>query len=384
MSGARDHGFRMRTADARADARARAELDHSRTGSCSFLPRIFTSDGLLLPHLCASDVFPFVTGRVRTRSVLVADCGLWSETGWGRADARRGQTSDRRASGSVVRRMLLGSQLRRLRESRGITREAAGYSIRASESKISRMELGRVSFKTRDVEDLLTLYGVTDEAGARRRCSPWPGRPTSPAGGTVTATCCRAGSRPTSAWRAPPRSSASTKSSSCTACCRPRRTPTRSSAAACRARAAAEIDRRVALRLERQKVLVSESAPEFHAVLDEAALRRPYGDREVMRGQLPASDRGLRAPQRDAPGHAVQLRRPRGRERRVHHAPLPRVGPVRRRLSGTAHQRALPGQATRTVAQYERAMKQLQDDSPDAGREPGPSAWPAPTVLIRT
>ena len=68
------------------------------------------------------------------------------------------------SSGSVVRRILLGSQLRRLRESRGITREAAGYSIRASESKISRMELGRVSFKARDVEDLLTLYGVADEA----------------------------------------------------------------------------------------------------------------------------------------------------------------------------------------------------------------------------
>ncbi|GDY75085.1 hypothetical protein SAV31267_045700 [Streptomyces avermitilis] len=60
--------------------------------------------------------------------------------------------------------MLLGSHLRRLRESRGITREAAGYSIRASESKISRMELGRVSFKTRDVEDLLTLYGITDDS----------------------------------------------------------------------------------------------------------------------------------------------------------------------------------------------------------------------------
>jgi len=60
--------------------------------------------------------------------------------------------------------MLLGAQLRRLRESRGISREDAGYSIRASESKISRMELGRVSFKERDVADLLTLYQVTDEA----------------------------------------------------------------------------------------------------------------------------------------------------------------------------------------------------------------------------
>ena len=32
----------------------------------------------------------------------------------------------------------------------------AGWEIRASESKISRMELGRVSFKERDVADLLT------------------------------------------------------------------------------------------------------------------------------------------------------------------------------------------------------------------------------------
>ena len=48
-------------------------------------------------------------------------------------------------SGPTVRRILLGTQLRRLRESKGITREEAGYRIRASESKISRMELGRVA-----------------------------------------------------------------------------------------------------------------------------------------------------------------------------------------------------------------------------------------------
>ncbi|MDT3443914.1 MULTISPECIES: helix-turn-helix transcriptional regulator [unclassified Pseudofrankia] len=67
-------------------------------------------------------------------------------------------------SGPTVRRILLGSRLRRLRERSGISREDAGYHIRASESKISRLELGRVSFKNRDVEDLLTLYGVTDRA----------------------------------------------------------------------------------------------------------------------------------------------------------------------------------------------------------------------------
>ncbi len=45
--------------------------------------------------------------------------------------------------GPTVRRILVGAQLRRLRESRNLTREAAGYRIRASESKISRLELGR-------------------------------------------------------------------------------------------------------------------------------------------------------------------------------------------------------------------------------------------------
>jgi transcriptional regulator with XRE-family HTH domain len=65
-------------------------------------------------------------------------------------------------SGPTVRRILLGTQLRRLRESKGITREEAGYHIRASESKISRMELGRVGFKERDIVDLLALYGVGD------------------------------------------------------------------------------------------------------------------------------------------------------------------------------------------------------------------------------
>jgi transcriptional regulator with XRE-family HTH domain len=68
-----------------------------------------------------------------------------------------------RASGPIVRRVVLGTQLRRLREAKGISRADAGYSIRASESKISRLELGRVSFKERDVADLVRLYGVTDE-----------------------------------------------------------------------------------------------------------------------------------------------------------------------------------------------------------------------------
>ncbi len=188
--------------------------------------------------------------------------------------------------GSVVRRMLLGSQLRRLREARGITREAAGYSIRASESKISRMELGRVSFKTRDVEDLLTLYGITDEQerasllslAREANVAGWwhsysdvlPSWFPTYVGLEGAASLIRAyevqfvhGLLQTEAYA--------------------RAVVKRGM----RGASAADIDKRVALRLERQKYLLDEGgAPEFHIVLDEAALRRPYGDREVMRGQL--------------------------------------------------------------------------------------------------
>jgi transcriptional regulator with XRE-family HTH domain len=68
------------------------------------------------------------------------------------------------AGGPTVLRILLGTQLRRLRESRGITAQAAARAIRGSESKISRIELGRTSVREVDIIDLLGLYGITDPA----------------------------------------------------------------------------------------------------------------------------------------------------------------------------------------------------------------------------
>jgi transcriptional regulator with XRE-family HTH domain len=67
-------------------------------------------------------------------------------------------------SGPTVLRILLGAQLRRLRVAAGVSREAAGDAIRGSHAKISRLELGQVSFKQRDIADLLTLYGVREPA----------------------------------------------------------------------------------------------------------------------------------------------------------------------------------------------------------------------------
>lgn len=189
------------------------------------------------------------------------------------------------SSGSVVRRILLGSQLRRLRESRGITREAAGYSIRASESKISRMELGRVSFKARDVEDLLTLYGVGDEQEREALLSL--AREANVAGWWHSYTDVLP------AWF-----QTYVGLEGATSLIRVYEVQfvhgllqTEAYAQAVVRRGmpdahAADIERRVALRMERQKLLVAERPAQFHCVLDEAALRRPYGEREVMREQL--------------------------------------------------------------------------------------------------
>jgi len=65
--------------------------------------------------------------------------------------------------GPTVLRILLGTQLRRLRESRGISAQAAAKAIRGSDSKISRIELGRNAIREIDVLDLLTFYGVGPE-----------------------------------------------------------------------------------------------------------------------------------------------------------------------------------------------------------------------------
>ncbi|MFC8454233.1 helix-turn-helix domain-containing protein [Kitasatospora sp. NPDC057223] len=187
--------------------------------------------------------------------------------------------------GSMVRRILLGSQLRRLREGRGITREDAGYAIRASESKISRMELGRVSFKERDVADLLSLYGVTD--GIEREAllglvreankSGWwhsyndvlPGWFQTYVGLEEAATLIRT----YEVQFVPGLLQSEEYARAVFGQSRP-------------VISDEELERRVSLRLRRQKLLTDGNSPRLWAVIDEAALRRPVGGPKVMRGQL--------------------------------------------------------------------------------------------------
>ncbi|WP_103885904.1 helix-turn-helix domain-containing protein [Actinacidiphila yanglinensis] len=187
--------------------------------------------------------------------------------------------------GSIVRRMLLGAQLRRLRESQGISREDAGYSIRASESKISRMELGRVSFKERDVADLLTLYGVTEETerlamlGLVREANAagwWHGY------GEVMPTWFQT-------YVGLEESAALIRTFEVQFVHGLLQTEDYIRAVIRLGHPGAAdswVERRVGLRLERQKLLVSERAPHFVSVMDEGALRRAFGGPKVMRDQV--------------------------------------------------------------------------------------------------
>ena len=182
-------------------------------------------------------------------------------------------------------RMMLGSRLRQLREAARVTPEQAGYEIRASRSKISRMENGRVSFKGRDITDLLNLYGVTDD-GVRQ----------------ATLELARRANVP--GWWAkygdilPDWFELYLGLESSAAVIRtfelqfvPGLLQTEDYARAVtalghRSAPADEIDRRVALRKRRQQVLSRPEPAKLWAVMDEAALHRPVGGRDVMRAQL--------------------------------------------------------------------------------------------------
>ncbi len=187
-------------------------------------------------------------------------------------------------SGPTVLRILLGTQLRRLREAKGITREEAGYKIRASGSKISRMELGRVSFKERDVVDLLEMYGVDGEeqaslvALAREANSPgWWHKYSDvlPEWFQVYVGLEEAASliRLYEVQFVPGLLQTPEYARAVISLGLPGAPPE-------------EIERRLSLRLTRQELLNKAGGPRLWAVVDEAALRRPIGGKEVMKAQL--------------------------------------------------------------------------------------------------
>lgn len=192
---------------------------------------------------------------------------------------------DHPRGGPTVLRIVLGAHLRKLRIQNNITREAAGDAIRGSHAKISRLELGRVGSKERDVADLLTLYNVTDEQArsdylelARQASMPgwWQqyGDVLSHWFETLIGLEEAAGLiRTYEVQFVPGLLQTEAYARAVTLLGHPNG-------------AEREIERRVELRLARQKLLTGPEPPRLWAVVDEAALRRPLGGRQAMREQL--------------------------------------------------------------------------------------------------
>jgi transcriptional regulator with XRE-family HTH domain len=187
------------------------------------------------------------------------------------------------AGNPVVLRIILGARLRRLREAKRISLEEAGYVIRASHSKISRLETGRVSFKDRDVVDLLTHYGVTDKA-EREKLRELANRANFPGWWHDYSDVLPGWFEEYIGFE-----EAASQIRTYEVQFVPGLLQTEDYARAVTLLQYSnpkEVNRRVSLRMGRQAMLSRPQSPSLWVVLDEAALRRPIGGPSVMRAQL--------------------------------------------------------------------------------------------------
>lgn len=188
-------------------------------------------------------------------------------------------------SAPTIGQLVLGRQLQALREKAGLTREDAGRLLRVTGATVRRMEMAEVALKIPYVQILLPAYGLlaedvevflrlADEANQPGWWQRFHDILPDWFSGYVSLE----------------------EAASTIRCYEPHFVPgllqTEDYARAILTtgsvgqRDPARIERHVALRMERQSLLVRPDAPRFWAVLDETVLRRPVGSVEVMRGQL--------------------------------------------------------------------------------------------------
>jgi transcriptional regulator with XRE-family HTH domain len=200
-----------------------------------------------------------------------------------RAPASGGLTSAR--SGPTVLRIALGVQLRRLREASNLTTAQAAEAIRATHSKISRLERGRSAARQRDVADLLSLYGVTDET-EREQLLALTRQASAPGWWQQYSDVLP---RWLELYIGLEKAASIIRSYEVQFVHGLMQTEDYARAVILISNAhapAEEIDRRVSLRMQRQQLLSQPDAPDLWAVLDEAALRRSPDGPKVMRAQL--------------------------------------------------------------------------------------------------
>ncbi|SRR5579875_1385 len=184
----------------------------------------------------------------------------------------------------TVRRKRLGIELRRLREEAGLTCEDVGQRLDCSGTRISRIETGRINVKPGDVRELLDIYGITGTeadslvqlAREARRKGWWHTY------GQVLPSWFEAyiGLEAEAIRQRDFQSMVI-----------PGLFQTEDYAravirAAPNAGSTEAVDRRVALRMERQAILNQASPPDLWVVLSESVLRVQVGNPSLMRSQL--------------------------------------------------------------------------------------------------
>jgi transcriptional regulator with XRE-family HTH domain len=180
------------------------------------------------------------------------------------------------------RRARLGAELRRLREEAGLTIDRVAEALECSQSKVSRIETGQVSATPRDVRDMLALYRVDD---ARREAIVQVAREARRPGWWQ-----KFGDVPDGVPAYVGLEAAATSIDVYMSLIVPAllQTPDYARAVIGAVRPdlpAAELDRRVELRLRRQALLDQERPPVLRVLLDDTVLWRPVGGPAVMAGQ---------------------------------------------------------------------------------------------------
>lgn len=184
-------------------------------------------------------------------------------------------------SSPTVRRWQLGGDLRRLREAAGLTIEQVAGVLECSSSKISRLETGQVHARPGDLRELLTLYHASDDqreallqlAREARQKSWWHEHSEQAFRRVVDYEVAAVSIRTFGGLLVPGLLQTAEYARAVFTSLRPEGR-------------AEELDRKVEWRLARQALLVENDPPFYWVILDEAALRRHVGGRDVILKQL--------------------------------------------------------------------------------------------------
>ncbi|GAA1550011.1 helix-turn-helix transcriptional regulator [Actinomadura kijaniata] len=187
----------------------------------------------------------------------------------------------------TVRRRRLGAELRRLRERMGLTAEEIATRLDWSPSKLSRIENARIGVRVSDVRLLLELYEVDERhmgellalAHAATQRGWWAAyeKDLMPGFARFVALEDEADSSSNYVTYSLPGLLQSEEYA---------RYVLESSRSAFPAIPPQKVDRRLEVRMRRQRLLFRDPPLRFSAIIDESVLMRSVGERETMRRQL--------------------------------------------------------------------------------------------------